>query len=284
MKSDLSPYDPRRGDTLRVSKSSFMQYLQCPRKFWFQYCVLYDVRTPSSEAMIRGSAIHQVMEDALTPTLDPRPIPLAIAEEAAKTEYADDSGVQNLSDLLQMMSDDHGELNIISLEEKIVTYDEENDCTLVGMIDGLFRHPDGGVIIVELKTGNLTGSKMTRNRKELAFYHRVLTLSGRFKAEEITHYCVIAPDCQDEKLVTSMLTQKRQKRDIYLGNTAGIIIVEPIANRSLNGMAKNLTEGVQGIKDHEWPMKWNDYFCVEWCDYHMSCETELTGGPSVVDQ
>ena len=81
-----------------------------------------------------------------------------------------------------------------------------------------------------------------------------------------------------------MLTQKRQKRDIYLGNTAGIIIVEPIANRSLNGMAKNLTESVQGIKDHNWPMKWNDYFCVEWCDYHMSCETELTGGPSVVDQ
>jgi hypothetical protein len=224
------------------------------------------------------------MEDALTPSFDPRPIPLAISEEAAKTEYAHDSGVQNLSDLLQMMSDDHGVLNIISLEEKIVTYDEENDCTLVGMIDGLFRHPDGGVMIVELKTGNLTSSKMSKYRKELAFYHRVLTLSKRFPAEEITHYCIIAPDCQDEKMITSMLNQKRQKRDIYLGNTEGVIIVEPVTARSLNGMAKNLTEGVQGIKDHEWPMKWNDYFCVEWCDYHMSCETELTGGPSVVDQ
>ena len=284
MKNDLSPYDPRRGGTLRVSKSSFMQYLGCPRKFWFQYCVLYDVRTPASPQMIRGSAIHKVMEDALTPSFDPRPIPLAIAEEAAKTEYADDSGVSNLSSLLQMMSDDHGTLNIISLEEKIVTYDEENDCDIVGMIDGLFRHPDGGVMIVELKTGNLTTSKMSKYRKELAFYHRVLTLSKRFPAEEITHYCIIAPDCQDEKLITSLLSQKRQKRDIYLGDTEGVIIVEPIATRSLNGMAKNLTEGVQGIKDHEWPMKWNDYFCVEWCDYHMSCETELTGGPSVVDQ
>jgi hypothetical protein len=282
MNDPISPYDPRSAGTLRVSKSSFMQYLQCPRKFWFQYCVLYDVKTPRSEAMIRGTAIHTVMEDALTPSFEPRPIPVAVAEEAAKTDYADDPGVQRLSDLLQMMSDDHGGLNIMSLEEKITVYDEENDCTLVGMIDGLFRHPDGGVMIVELKTGNLTTSKMSRYRKELAFYHRVLTLSGRFPAEEITHYCIIAPDCEDEKLVSSMLNQKRQKRDIYLGNTAGVIIVEPVAKRSLNGMTENLKDAVQGIKEHQWPMKWNDYFCVEWCDYHMSCETELTTGETAV--
>ncbi len=280
--SKINRYDPREPGHLRVSKSSFMQYLSCPRKWWFQYVTFYDLRTPKSEAMIRGTAIHQVMEDALTPSFDVRPIPVAIAEEAAKTDYAHDTGVQNLSDLLEMMSEDHNGLNIISLEEKIVVYDEKNDCELVGMIDGLFRHPDGGVMIVELKTGNLTSSKMSRYRKELAFYHRILRLSGRFKTEEITHYCIIAPDCEDERLANSLLNQKRQKRDIYLGNTQGIIIVEPITNRSLNGCSKDLTKAVEGIKAMEVPMKWNDYFCVEWCDYHMSCETEITGGGSVV--
>lgn len=280
--SKINRYDPSSPGTLRVSKSSFMQYVQCPRKWWWQYVTLYDMKTPKSEAMIRGTVIHQVMEDALTPTLDVRPIPVAVAEEASKTDYAHDAGVQNLSDLLQMMSDDHGVLNIISLEEKITVYDEENDCDLVGMIDGLFRHPDGGVMIVELKTGNLTTSKMSRYRKELAFYHRVLTLSGRFTAEEITHYCIIAPDCEDEKLVSSLLDQKRQKRDIYLGDTQGVVIVEPVATRSLNGMNKSLSEAVEGMKQFDVPMKWNDYFCVEWCDYHMSCSTELTGGGTVV--
>ena len=82
--------------------------------------------------------------------------------------------------------------------------------------------------------------------------------------------------------MSSMLNQKRQKRDIYLGDTSGIVIVEPISARSLNGMAKNLTEAVEGIKNHQGPMKWNDYFCVEWCDYHMSCETELTTGETAV--
>ena len=280
--SKVNRYDPSSPGILRVSKSSFMQYLSCPRQWWFNYVTLYDLKTPRTEAMIRGTVIHQVMEDALTPTLDVRPIPVAVAEEAAKTDYAHDLGVQNLSDLLQMMSEDHNGLNIISLEEKITVYDEENDVELVGMIDGLFRHPDGGVMIVELKTGNVTTSKMSKFRKELAFYHRVLTLSGRFRAEEITHYCIIAPDCEDEKLAKSLLDQKRQKRDIYLGNTQGIVIVEPIATRSLNGMTKNLEEAVVGMKQLDVPMKWNDYFCVEWCDYHMSCETEITGGETVV--
>jgi len=280
--SKINRYDPTSPGVLRVSKSSFMQYLSCPRQWWFNYCALYDVRTPKSEAMIRGTAIHEIMENALIPTLDVRPIPVAVAEEAAKTDYAHDLGVQNLSDLLQMMSEDHKGLNIISLEEKITVYDEKNDCELVGMIDGLFRHPDGGVMIVELKTGNVTTSKMSKFRKELSFYHRILRLSGRFKSEEITHFCIIAPDCEDEKLANSLLNQKRQKRDIYLGNTQGIVIVEPIANRSINNCAKDLQKAVEGIKKMDVPMKWNDYFCVEWCDYHMSCETELTTGETVV--
>ena len=280
--SKINRYDPTSPGVLRVSKSSFMQYLSCPRQWWFNYCALYDVRTPKSEAMIRGTAIHEIMENALIPTFDVRPIPVAVAEEAAKTDYAHDLGVQNLSDLLQMMSEDHKGLNIISLEEKITVYDEQNDCELVGMIDGLFRHPDGGVMIVELKTGNVTTSKMSKFRKELSFYHRILRLSGRFKSEEITHFCIIAPDCEDEKLANSLLNQKRQKRDIYLGNTQGIVIVEPIANRSINNCAKDLQKAVEGIKKMDVPMKWNDYFCVEWCDYHMSCETELTTGETVV--
>ena len=280
--SKINRYDPTSPGVLRVSKSSFMQYLSCPRQWWFNYCALYDVRTPKSEAMILGTAIHEIMENALIPTFDVRPIPIAVAEEAAKTDYAHDLGVQNLSDLLQMMSEDHKGLNIISLEEKITVYDEKNDCELVGMIDGLFRHPDGGVMIVELKTGNVTTSKMSKFRKELSFYHRILRLSGRFKSEEITHFCIIAPDCEDEKLANSLLNQKRQKRDIYLGNTQGIVIVEPIANRSINNCAKDLQKAVEGIKKMDVPMKWNDYFCVEWCDYHMSCETELTTGETVV--
>lgn len=272
-KSDLSPYDPRRGGRLRVSKSSFTTYLQCPRKFFFNYMALYDIDTPRSDAMIRGTAIHNVMEHGIHDR--------AWAHVAAEYGVEGDPGVDEMGVLLESMGDD-GLLDIISLEERIEAYDDENDCTLVGAIDGLFRHPDGGVMIVELKTGNLNSTKLSRYRKELAFYRRLLIKAGRFKEDELTHYVIIAPDCTDEKLVTNLLGQKRQSRDVFLGNVTGLAIVEPISSRSVNGMERDLARSVEGIKTHDFPTKWNDYFCTQWCDYHLSCETELTGGESAL--
>lgn len=272
-KSDLSPYDPRRGGRLRVSKSSFTTYLQCPRKFFFNYMALYDIDTPRSDAMIRGTAIHNVMEHGIHNR--------AWAHFAAEYDVEGDPGVSEMGVLLESMADD-GLLDIISLEERIEAYDDENDCTLVGAIDGLFRHPDGGVMIVELKTGNLNSTKLSKYRKELAFYRRLLIKAGRYTEDELTHYVIVAPDCTDEKLVTSLLGQKRQSRDVYLGNVTGLAIVEPISSRSVNGMERDLARSVEGIKTHDFPTKWNDYFCTQWCDYHLSCETELTGGGSAL--
>jgi hypothetical protein len=272
-KSDLSPYDPRRGGGLRVSKSSFMTYLQCPRKFFFNYMALYDIDTPRSDAMIRGTAIHNVMEHGIHNR--------AWAHFAAEYGVEGDPGVSEMGVLVESMAED-GLLDIISLEERIEAYDDENDCTLVGAIDGLFRHPDGGVMIVELKTGNLNSSKLSKYRKELAFYRRLLIKAGRFTEDELTHYLIVAPDCTDEKLVGDLLGQKRQSRDVYLGNVTGLAIVEPISSRSVSGLERDLEAAVQGIKTHDFPTKWNDYFCTQWCDYHLSCETELTGGGSAL--
>jgi hypothetical protein len=245
--------------------------------------MLYGMDKPKTEQMLRGTEIHEVMELALAPRIDPIPLDESVRDIATGRDCEWDDGVVVMGQLLKNISDDHGQLHIISLEEKIIVYDEENDCTLVGQIDGLFQHPDGGIIIVELKTGNLTTSKLSRFRRELAFYKRVLELSGRFPNQEITHYCIIAPDCVDEKLVTSLLEQKRQKRDIFLGDLCGIAIIEPVGKRGISGMEKNLVKAVEGIKTHEWPIKWNDYFCMEWCDYNLSCEAEMAGGESALE-
>ncbi len=78
-----------------------------------------------------------------------------------------------------------------------------------------------------------------------------------------------------------MLKQKRNKRDIYLGDIQGVCIIEPINKRGINGLEKKLSEGIAGIKEGNWPIKWNDYFCLEWCEYHNSCENEMLTGVSV---
>ena len=63
-----STYNPEQvGEdmVLRVSKSSYNQYAMCPRQYWWNKIALPDMDIPSSEAAIRGTAIHQVMEDGL---------------------------------------------------------------------------------------------------------------------------------------------------------------------------------------------------------------------------
>ena len=59
-----SSYVPKAKDILRVSKSSYMTYKMCPRQYFWRYVA--DIpQSPPSEAMIRGVAIHNVMEKGL---------------------------------------------------------------------------------------------------------------------------------------------------------------------------------------------------------------------------
>lgn len=67
-KKRTSTYDPTKvtGElVLHVSKSSYNNYAMCPRQYWWNKIALPDMDIPSSEAAIRGTAIHQVMEDSL---------------------------------------------------------------------------------------------------------------------------------------------------------------------------------------------------------------------------
>ena len=56
-----SSYIPGQADALRVSKSSLMTYMMCPRQFYWRYVA--DIpRAPPTEEAIRGGQIHEVME------------------------------------------------------------------------------------------------------------------------------------------------------------------------------------------------------------------------------
>ena len=70
----------------------------------------------------------------------------------------------------------------------------------------------------------------------------------------------------------------QNKKEIALGKGGkGILIVEKVNKRSITSLEKSLKEACEGIKNHQWPMKWSDYFCPQWCDFSMSCESEMNG-------
>lgn len=294
--TNLSSYNPEQvneTNVLRVSKSSFLQYNMCPRQYWWNKIALPDLRLPSSDAAIRGSAIHQVMEDALRDVSDNTKLVLSIDNRTAwdnlfhshsiAQDVELDGGVDSLKEILSAIIEDWGELEIVELEDKheipyMITYEDEEGqeieypVVLVGMVDGLFRMPDGNLVVVELKTGSANNGKLSRTRKELCYYRKLLMLKGY---EAPTHFLTIFPDAEDPKFLTQMMSKK--KAEVYMGESKGLAVLEPVGKRSITAMEKTLSKSVHGIMTQEWPIKWNEYFCTQWCEFHLSCNEELLG-------
>tara|TARA_R100000008_G_scaffold980_2_gene839 strand:+ start:18898 stop:19761 length:864 start_codon:yes stop_codon:yes gene_type:complete len=278
--AENSSYAPGEG-ILRVSKSSFMTMLMCPRQFWWRY-VSGLPRPPPSEAMLRGTAIHTVHEVALLKG------PEAVLGAAEKEGVEDDPGVGSMVSLIHQIADHLGGLDVVESEVKHEDYEtlstEEGDIEIVwvGMIDGILRHPDGGLILVELKTGNMNMGKLGRTRKELTFYRRMLKNLGY---DEITHYLYITPDYEIDSSGTTdklLLEGTKSGKHVWLGEDSGIAILEPVTVRSINALEKSLSATIASIISQDWPMNWNEYFCPQWCDFSSSCEAELTGlGPEI---
>lgn len=260
-------------EALRVSKSSLMTYKMCPRQFYWRYVA--DIpRPPATEEMIRGTKIHSVMEAGL---LEGSESVMRVAEEEG---VADDEGVDSLNLLLHQIAYDLGGFDVVEAEIKHEVHENFNghDLVWVGLIDGVLRNPQtGGLILVELKTGNMSMSKLGRTRKELVYYTRLLRLLGY--EEEVTHFLYVTPDYEipedgDDRL---LLEGNKRGKTMWVGAEKGFALLEPFLERSYNAFEESLYETIDSLTSHQWPMKWNDYFCPMWCDFSLNCEAELNG-------
>ena len=301
--SENSSYNPNANDKLlKLSKSSFIAYDSCPRKYWWEKIQLEDIRLPPNEYMIHGSQVHSNLEIIYDNWEGQSTLAPLIPEDKA-TESD-----KNLVFLEECRIEKWGLANFRpeEYEQYRAVWDEENECVLVGLIDAVLVHPDGGLCIYELKTGSWGSTKMGKTRKELCYYKRMLELMG--ETRPITHFAYIAPDASNDKYVAELCgwgiyeetedgKRKRigwdedrvstskagwlaseSKRDVAIGKDGkGILIVEKINKASITSFEKSLKHIVAGIKAHDWPMNWNDYFCPAWCEFAMSCESENNG-------
>jgi hypothetical protein len=292
--SKLGSYDPNDEDKfLKLSKSSFMSYNMCPRKFWWEKIQLKDTRLPATEAMLAGTFVHENLETVYDNWEGQSVLSPLIPEDREHKSNA------SLVFLEECRIEKWGldKFKPVEYEEYRAVWDEENEVILVGLIDAILVHPDGGLCIYELKTGNWASNKMQKTRKELCYYARMLRLMG--ETRPITHFAYLAPDAENPKFFAELCGWKddwgewdidrvmtckggwvntQNKKEIALGKGGkGILIVEKVNKRSITSLEKSLKEACEGIKNHQWPMKWSDYFCPQWCDFSMSCESEMNG-------
>jgi len=283
------------GWPIRLSKSSFMNYLSCPRKFWWTYVEMEGIRLPATSFMIHGTAVHKSLENLYGNLMDDKKLlkgdlrPLFDNDPDDKEHVPyEHEAVDILADLEAMRLESWGEEHYVPIEFEVKheVLDPDLGVILVGMIDGLLRHPvTGDLVIVELKTGKLGKIKQTKTRKELAYYAHLLELIGYGKT---SHFMYFYPECTNEEILLDLLEREAKSNakeagsnpvvpnyEVWVGDSQGVAYIEPFMKRTATAFTKSLYTVVDNLKLLEWPMKWNEYFCTQWCDYAMSCETEL---------
>ena len=270
--SARSTYNPIDADIIRISKSSLMGYMKCPRQFYWGYVA--DIpRPPATAEMIRGTQIHTVMEAGILQGPD------MIMPTALEQGVEEDEGVDSMNLLLHQIAHDIGGFDVVEAEVKHEVYEvfDGHEIIWVGLIDGVLRHPEtGDLILVELKTGNMGVAKLGRARKELVYYTRLLRKLGY---GDVSHFLYISPDYEipedgQDKL---LLEGNKRGKTMWLGPERGFALLEPFLERSYNAFEESLYNTIDSLTSHQWPMKWNDYFCPMWCDFSLNCEAELNG-------
>lgn len=267
-----SSYNPSDEGDLRVSKSSLITYMKCPRQFYWNY-VSGVPRPPPSEEMIRGTAIHSVLEAGLLEGEE------AMNIISQQLNVEGDPALIRMVDLVHQIAAYLGGLDLVEAEAKHEVNENYQgyDVVWVGMIDGVIRNPDGTLTIVELKTGTANIGKINRTRKEMVYYLRLL---GLMDYAEVTHFLYILPDYEkDETILDCKLLAEGNKRNkvVFQGKYGGYALMEQVSSRSIKAFDKSLSSTIESLVAQQWPMKWNDYFCPIWCDFNLNCEAELTG-------
>lgn len=262
-----NPTDEAAMGVLRLSKSSFGTYVKCPKQYWWTY--IQELRPPANDAMIRGTAIHAILEDSL---LKSEPI-LTSASRPAHAQFGKDMGVEALAEIMDEFNEYAHDWVFVEAEYKheVPVTINGRSVILVGKIDGVFRRASGELVIVELKTGELNQGKVSRTKKELNFYRYMLSEAGYDISN--CYYMVIAPDATNADV--AMKLQGKRNTKVMWGETSGIAYIEKVHLGSYRNTVEKIESAIEGIYGEEWPMHWSEYFCPEWCAFHLSCEQEM---------
>lgn len=194
---DVGPVELARPDEpVRLTGSALESMLECPRRWYLERQV--GAQTPAENAASLGTIVHALAEHAalegwglgeLTSRLDE--VWGALRFEAAWRETAEREIVE--AELGRFLAwQELGQRTLLGTE---VPYEVEIDLgddrvVLTGTVDRLEREPDGGLVIVDLKTGRNTPTGPALKRLDQLGVYQLAAAHGAF--EELAPGCGVA--------------------------------------------------------------------------------------------
>ena len=262
---------------LKITKSSLGTYGFCPASYNYSY--IEGVAQETSEAMIKGSRIHDgqekfwntvSIEDATTILKSSSEDGAFKLQEHFRSIYPEAHGedyeeiyramsAYNAERFVEMSENEEENLdnfipvgNEIMLDAKFTT-ECGTDVHLQGIIDRIFLE-DGGYIPMELKTGKWKESAKTRMRKEMAFYKLLyenateesLEKAGLDPAIPFTHWGWYFP-------------------------ASNYVYAEKVSDRSEQAMLRSIAKLINSYKEDEFDFAYFYKKCIH-CGHFNHCE------------
>ncbi len=166
-------FDPAR-DTL--SFSSLKTYLECPMKFELAHILQMPVRRRGGDALAFGSFVHDTLEEAAKQALSSKKELMELLRSRAEDENLDLQRAEQAAEVFWERNSERME-NILAVEKPFRF--SLGGFTFTGKIDRIDSLPEGGVEIIDYKTGH-EPSKQDREL-QLLFY----TLAAREMGQDV---------------------------------------------------------------------------------------------------
>jgi hypothetical protein len=268
-------YDNEDEPILKITKSSMMSHLWCPKKYEFGY--IQRLPQDQSEAMRKGTIMHNAREDFFND------FDIAKAENMAHDELVDYCvGLFPIDDYfdeyITIAAFEANRFSEAKAEDKLTEFlpacnEGLLDCEIIidantdpkyplrrdykvhlqGIIDRVFREGDG-YIPMEFKTGKWSDGKMSSMRKEMAFYklmidnssEAVLRQAGLEPNLDVTHWSWYYP-------------------------ISNFIHVEKVKKTSMTSVLKSIARLIHAYERKLFPAKFFYKTCAH-CSYFGICE------------
>ena len=265
---------------LKITKSSMMNHLWCPKQYDFNY--LQGLPQDTSEAMMAGSIMHNSYENWYNE------FDLKKAEALAPMELQDYAlslfPIDDYTDFYHTMaawetnrfidSREDGKLdqflpviNEVKLDAEIVVEPHDahlplrhsHTIHLQGIIDRMFEE-DQGYVPVEFKTGKWGNHKATNMRKEMAFYKLLFDNTSR-----------------EDKIAAGLNPDKNITHWAWFFPKNNVFMYEKVKRVSETGMMKTIVNLLRSYEGDDWPTNYRERSCVH-CSYYNICDTATNDG------
>lgn len=260
---------------LKISKSSLMSHVWCPKKYEFSY--IERLPQDQSEAMRKGTILHnhreaffddfdvkkaetmsnsEIMEycTSLMPVDEYYDVSLTVAAFEAQ-RFIEAVSEQKTHEFLPVINEKKFDCEVVIPKDTHKKFTLQRDYTvrLQGIIDRVFIE-NGNLIPFEYKTGGWKDWKNTAMRKEMAFYQlmiensteEVLAKHGLSKDMKVSHWGWYYP-------------------------VANHITVEPIKKRTMTSVMNHIAELIHAYEQKHFAPKFYYKTCTH-CSFFGICE------------